>query len=130
MGARQFDSQAADERDEVDLNGVAAALGRNKRLVARATLGAAAAALLFCLVSSPRYMAEARLLVENQESYFTSASPEGARDGEMTQVARRRGDQQPDPAAHLARSGETGRSRSSASRAIRSSIPNPRSSPG
>jgi uncharacterized protein involved in exopolysaccharide biosynthesis len=85
MGARQFDSHAADERDEVDLNGVAAALGRNKRLVAKATVGAAAAGLLFCLVSSPRYMAEARLLVENQESYFTSASPEGARDGEMTQ---------------------------------------------
>ena len=85
MGARQFDSHAADERDEVDLNGVAAALGRNKRLVAKATVAAAAAGLLFCLVSSPRYMAEARLLVENQESYFTSASPEGARDGEMTQ---------------------------------------------
>jgi polysaccharide biosynthesis transport protein len=85
MGARQFDSHAADERDEVDLNSVAAALGRNKRLVAKATVAAAAAGLLFCLVSSPRYMAEARLLVENQESYFTSASPEGARDSEMTQ---------------------------------------------
>lgn len=85
MGARQFDSHAADERDEVDLNGVVAALGRNKRLITKATLGTAAAGLLFCLVSSPRYMAEARLLVENQESYFTSASPEGARDGEMTQ---------------------------------------------
>ncbi|WP_296708677.1 GumC family protein [Rhodoblastus sp.] len=85
MGAREFDSEAVGGRGEIDLNGVTAALGRNKRLIAQATLGAAAAALVFCLMVSPRYMAEARILVENQESYFTSAAPEGARDASAPQ---------------------------------------------
>ncbi|MCI4679820.1 exopolysaccharide transport family protein [Rhodoblastus acidophilus] len=79
MSARQSDFEMDDARDEIDLGGVAAALGRRKRLILTATIGAAAAAVLFCLVVKPSYMAESRILVENQETYFTSAAPEGAR---------------------------------------------------
>jgi polysaccharide biosynthesis transport protein len=79
MSAGNFDSKTAEGADEVDLDGIAAAIRRNKRLIAGVTIGAAAAALLFCLVVKPRYMAESRVLVENQESYFNRADPDGSR---------------------------------------------------
>ena len=79
MSAGNFDSKTADGADEVDLDGIAAAIRRNKRLIAGVTLGAAAAALLFCLVVKPRYMGESRVLVENQENYFNRADPDGSR---------------------------------------------------
>ncbi len=78
MGAEQMQFRA-DVRDEVDLDGLVAALGRNKRLIAWATLGAAAAALLFCFLVKPRYLAESRILIENQENYFTRADTDGSR---------------------------------------------------
>jgi uncharacterized protein involved in exopolysaccharide biosynthesis len=79
MSAGKLDFKTADGVDEIDLDGIAAAILRNKRLIAGATLGAAAAALLFTLVAKPRYMAESRILVENQENYFTRADPDGSR---------------------------------------------------
>jgi uncharacterized protein involved in exopolysaccharide biosynthesis len=79
MNARQSDFEMDDGRDEIDLGGVAAALGRRKRLILSVMLGAAAAAAMFVSVVKPRYVAESRILIENQESYFTSAGPEGAR---------------------------------------------------
>ncbi|HUO54101.1 MAG TPA: exopolysaccharide transport family protein [Rhodoblastus sp.] len=79
MSARPGDIEQDDAPEEIDLGGVTAALGRNRRLIISATLGAAAIALSFTLAVKPRYMAESRILVENQESYFTSAAPEGAR---------------------------------------------------
>jgi uncharacterized protein involved in exopolysaccharide biosynthesis len=62
-------------RDEVDLGGVSAALGRHKGLILGTTAVAALAALGFCLVVKPRYLAEARVIVEDQESYFTRSDP-------------------------------------------------------
>ncbi len=81
-----FESAASDGRDEVDLGGIAAALGRNKGLVIGSTLGAAAAALLFCSLVKPRYAAESRILVENQESYFTRSDPDPSRMSDAPQV--------------------------------------------
>jgi succinoglycan biosynthesis transport protein ExoP len=86
MDGRRFDKDSAAGRDEIDLGGVAAAIGRSRRLIVRATVLAGAAALVFCLSSTPRYLAESRILIENQESYFTSSTPEGARDPETPQA--------------------------------------------
>jgi polysaccharide biosynthesis transport protein len=79
MGAEHMVFRAGKGGDEVDLDGLMAALGRNKGPIAGATLGAAAAALLFCFLVKPRYLAESRILVENQENYFTRADPDGSR---------------------------------------------------
>ncbi len=79
MGAGNFDFDRDSGRDEVDLTGIGAAIRRNKWLVIGSTLGAAAAALLFCALVKPRYMAESRILVENQESYFTRSDPDPSR---------------------------------------------------
>ncbi len=79
MGAEHMHFRAETAQDEVDLDGLMGALGRNKGLIAGAMLGAAAAALLFCFVITPRYLAESRILVENQENYFSSADPDGSR---------------------------------------------------
>lgn len=79
MGADKMHFRTETGRDEVDLDGLMAALGRNKGLIAGATLGAAAATLLFCFLITPRYLAESRILVENQENYFTRADPDGSR---------------------------------------------------
>jgi polysaccharide biosynthesis transport protein len=86
MDGRRFDNESAAGRDEIDLGGVAAAIGRSRRLILRSTVLAGAAALIFCLSSTPRYLAESRILIENQESYFTSSAPEGARDPEAPQA--------------------------------------------
>ncbi len=77
MSARQFDFEMENAPEEIDLGGLAAALGRKKRMILTATLGAAALAFAFTMSVKPRYMAESRILVENQESYFTSAAPQG-----------------------------------------------------
>lgn len=86
MSARQLDFETADGREEIDLGGIVAALGRSRRLIAGCTLGAATAALLFCLAVKPRYSAESRILIENQESYFTRAAPDGAPASETAQA--------------------------------------------
>jgi len=70
-----FQDDARSGRDEIDLGGTAAALGRSKGLILGATAGCAAAALAFCLVVKPRYIAEARVIVEDQESFYTRADP-------------------------------------------------------
>ncbi|MCW2318248.1 uncharacterized protein involved in exopolysaccharide biosynthesis [Rhodoblastus acidophilus] len=62
-------------REDVDLSGILTALARNKGLLLGATAGCAIAAAAFCMVVKPRYLAEARVLIEDQESYFTRADP-------------------------------------------------------
>jgi len=62
-------------REDVDLSGILTALARNKGLLLGATAGCAVAAAAFCMVVKPRYLAEARVLIEDQESYFTRADP-------------------------------------------------------
>lgn len=86
MSAGNFDFDTIGGRDEVDMSGIGAAIGRNKRLVIGATLGAAAAALLFCAIVKPRYMAESRILVENQESYFTRSDPDPSRSADASSL--------------------------------------------
>ncbi|MBB4198069.1 uncharacterized protein involved in exopolysaccharide biosynthesis [Rhodoblastus sphagnicola] len=75
MSAGIPDDGAPGGRDEVDLGGTLAALARRKGLIIGATTGCAVAALAFCLVVKPRYLAEARVIVEDQESYYTRADP-------------------------------------------------------
>jgi uncharacterized protein involved in exopolysaccharide biosynthesis len=65
---------------EIGLGGAAAALFRNKRMIAATTLGAGAAALLFCALAEPRYVAQSRILIENQESL------EATRGGDVAQA--------------------------------------------
>ena len=86
MGADNFDYDSAAGRDEIDLNGIGAALRRKRRFIVGVTLGSAAAAILFCLMVKPRYMAESRILVENQESYFTRSDPNVATSADTAQL--------------------------------------------
>lgn len=72
---------------ELDLPGIGRAISRKKRLIALVTLGALAASLAFVVLVKPRYTGEAKVLVENQESYFTRPSsgqgaPDAAPDSE------------------------------------------------
>ncbi|HEY8261811.1 MAG TPA: GumC family protein [Methylosinus sp.] len=76
---------AGDSRDaermaqgEIDLAQIASALSRHKRVIIGVTLAAFAGALLFVNLVKPRYTAEARVLLENQESYLTRADKERA----------------------------------------------------
>ncbi|BGE84492.1 MULTISPECIES: GumC family protein [Methylosinus] len=71
---------AGDSRDvepmgqgEIDLAQIAAALSRRRRVVIGATLIACVGALAYVNLVKPRYTAEARVLLENQESYLTRA---------------------------------------------------------
>lgn len=64
---------AESDSGEIDLAQIAAALARRRRLIAFSTLAALVAALVFVNVVKPRYTAEARVLLENQESYLTRA---------------------------------------------------------
>jgi uncharacterized protein involved in exopolysaccharide biosynthesis len=86
MNARQLDFERAGMREEIDLGGLKAALGSRARFITTSTLLAGLAALLFCLAVKPSYLAEARILVENQENYFTRSAPEGAMAGEAAQA--------------------------------------------
>ncbi len=64
---------------ELDLPGLWSAISRKKKLIGGVTLGAVAAAAVFVVLVKPRYTGEVRILVENQESYFTrpdKAAPE------------------------------------------------------
>jgi len=63
---------------EIDLGQIAAALSRRRRIVIGVTLAAFLGALIFVNVVKPRYTAEARVLLENQESYLTRADKERA----------------------------------------------------
>lgn len=56
---------------ELDLPGIWSAIMRRKKLIGGVSIAALAAALVFIVVIKPRYSGEAKILVENQESYFT-----------------------------------------------------------
>lgn len=79
--------QAGHPDGELDLPGIGRAIARKKRLIALVTLGALAGSLAFVVLVKPRYTGEAKVLVENQESYFTRPSsgqgtPDAAPDSE------------------------------------------------
>jgi polysaccharide biosynthesis transport protein len=65
---------------ELDLSGIWAAIKRRKKLIFLMTAGAFAASLAFVVLVKPRYTGEAKLLVENQESYFTRPDRNAAAD--------------------------------------------------
>lgn len=67
------DLDAAQSAGDIDLSQIAAALSRRRRWVLGATLAAFVGSLVFVNVVKPRYTAEARVLLENQESYLTRA---------------------------------------------------------
>ncbi|WP_201281628.1 GumC family protein [Methylosinus sp. Ce-a6] len=79
----------ASAQGEMDLGQIAGALSRRRRIVIGATLSAFLGALVFVNVVKPRYTAEARVLLENQESYLTRADkerdPAAAPDAEAVQ---------------------------------------------
>jgi succinoglycan biosynthesis transport protein ExoP len=85
VAGRETNMGAGDSRDaermaqgEIDLAQIASALSRHKRVIIGVTLAAFAGALLFVNLVKPRYTAEARVLLENQESYLTRADKERA----------------------------------------------------
>lgn len=80
---------AGSAQGEIDLGQIADALSRRRRIVIGVTLAAFLGALVFVNVVKPRYTAEARVLLENQESYLTRADkerdPAAAPDAEAVQ---------------------------------------------
>ncbi|HEY8067110.1 MAG TPA: exopolysaccharide transport family protein [Methylosinus sp.] len=69
---------AESPQGDIDLGQIAGALSRRRRIVIGVTLAAFLGALVFVNVVKPRYTAEARVLLENQESYLTRADKERA----------------------------------------------------
>ena len=62
------------DNGELDLGTVGRAIARRKFWIIGSTLGCLACAAAFTTLATPRYTAETKVLVENQESYFTRPS--------------------------------------------------------
>ena len=62
------------DNGELDLGSVGRAIARRKFWIIGSTLGCLACAAAFVTLATPRYTAETKVLVENQESYFTRPS--------------------------------------------------------
>ena len=56
---------------ELNLSGVGAAIARSKKFIIASTLVCLGASVVFVSLAKPRYTAEAKALIENQENYFT-----------------------------------------------------------
>jgi uncharacterized protein involved in exopolysaccharide biosynthesis len=78
MGAGDSHDAERMAQGEIDLAQIASALSRHKRVIIGVILAAFAGASLFVNLVKPRYTAEARVLLENQESYLTRADKERA----------------------------------------------------
>lgn len=72
MGSGAGDREVND--GELDMAGVRRALARKSKWIVFFTVGSFAAALAFVMTTPPRYTSEAKVLIENQESYFTRAA--------------------------------------------------------
>jgi uncharacterized protein involved in exopolysaccharide biosynthesis len=70
-GDRFEDGASAGASEAIDLVGLSRALWRRRRWIAAPTIAAFIAASVFVIVVSPRYTGVAKVLLENQESYFT-----------------------------------------------------------
>lgn len=68
--------------EELDLSGVGTALWGARKWILLSTVACAAAAIAFVTLVKPRYTAEAKALVENQESYFTRPDKAAADPGQ------------------------------------------------
>ena len=71
MVESQMTRREDDSSGSVDLSQIGRALARRKYWIAGATLGALLLGLAFVTLAKPRYTAEAKVLIENQEGYFT-----------------------------------------------------------
>ncbi len=71
-----------DRGDEIDLPGLGQALARKKWLILGVTIAAFLGALTVVTLVKPRYTGESKILLENQESYYTRPD----RSGETSQV--------------------------------------------
>ncbi|MCC2097625.1 MAG: lipopolysaccharide biosynthesis protein [Hyphomicrobiales bacterium] len=69
--SRSAHANVAGAGDELDLPGIGHAIVRRKKLIFGVTCGCLAAALAFLVAVKPTYTGDARVLIENQESYFT-----------------------------------------------------------
>ena len=69
-----------DKSGSVDLSLMGRALARRKYWITGATLGAFLLGLAFVTLAKPRYTAEAKVLIENQEGYFTRPEKAGTAD--------------------------------------------------
>ncbi|THD43108.1 MAG: lipopolysaccharide biosynthesis protein [Bradyrhizobium sp.] len=91
MGGEGFENVGAETRgDAVDLAWLARAMLRRRGWIIWPTIGCALAALAFVMLASPRYTGVAKVLLENQESYFTrpdkaTAEPSASLDPEGVQ---------------------------------------------
>ncbi|PRD41921.1 chain-length determining protein [Phyllobacterium phragmitis] len=65
---------------DIDIGALFASLRRNWRFILVGALALAALVLLFCLLSTPEYRAETRVLIETRESIFTRPNGETAAD--------------------------------------------------
>ncbi len=72
--SQQSSNGMASGNDDIDLREIFAALGRKRKTIIGMTLAALLGSLAFVNFVTPKYTAEARLLLENQDNYF--ARPE------------------------------------------------------
>ena len=68
---------AAQPSDDVDLKELFRAIGRRKGLIFTVTLIGLFASLAFVNLVSPKYTAEARILLENRDSYYSRPEKDG-----------------------------------------------------
>ena len=69
---------AAERGDELDIRGIGHAISRNRRVILGSTIATFLIALTFVTIVKARYTGEAKVLIENQENYFTK--PDKAND--------------------------------------------------
>lgn len=81
MGIESSNREGARTDHELDLTGVWSALAAKRKLIGGVTVASVLAAVVFLVLVPARYTGEVKLIVENQESYFTrpdKASPESS----------------------------------------------------
>ncbi len=92
MGGEEFENGGAEtvRGESVDLAWLARAVLRRRQWIILPTIACAVAAVAFVTLVSPRYTGVAKILLENQESYFTrpdkaTAEPDASLDPEGVQ---------------------------------------------
>ena len=72
-GGEARESGETDHNQAFDLSRLAAGIKRRRRWVIFTTLAALLASSAFVLIAPPRYAGVAKVLLEDEESYFTKA---------------------------------------------------------
>ena len=68
---RDNEDNGTGDNGTIDLSGIGGALMRNQKWIIGSVLAAFLCSTAFVMLVKPRYTAEAKVLIENQESYFT-----------------------------------------------------------